>query len=637
MRRTVLLGLDSVIPHFARRFIAEGYMPNLERLVRRGFWTDTMPTMPPWTPPGWASVATGAWPSTHGIEGFGVYVPGEPLSHQHEGFDSRLWRAESIWEAAARASKRSILVKYPGMWPHKPLPLSIQVGGLAGYGGRKSGLDITHSQCFGSDLETGGQAIRITLHKSADGTVETSLPVTPLREPHEVKRYRVVLERSSGKPRARIEIGNRDRSAIVLEPGQWSDFIIDSFICGGQEVDGGFRFKLLQLSDGLDRVRIYMTQNHPVRGYTTPPSIADGLLQNVGPMVEYSEAFYEFYAGLIDETTYLEVFESHASWHERAMRWLAANHEWDLLVTQNHIIDNAQHSFWCGIDTGHPDHDPAKAAHYWDVLGRCYSLVDRLIGAAEDIAGRDGLVVVTGDHGHEPRRYTFHINNWLARHGYLEAEETGSGWQIDWTRTRAVAMGPVHIMLNVADRNPDGIVAPGAEYERLREEIVNSLYQVRHDVTGQQVLHVAFHREDMDMFGLYGDGVGDIIYAVRPGFDVGASMRTQSLESFGLSRGFPLFSKSVPFRELTSQHCSVLGFTPNNRTWTVFAGPGIRQAVSRRIPIRLADIAPTISFLAGFPLPRQTEGQLIVDLLDDPSRLQAVPSIGFATPSGAGE
>ena len=66
-----------------------------------------------------------------------------------------------------------------------------------------------------------------------------------------------------------------------------------------------------------------------------------------------------------------------------------------------------------------------------------------------------------------------HINNWLARHGYLEAEETDSGWQIDWTRTRAVAMGPVHIMLNVADRNPDGIVAAGAEYERLREEIVD--------------------------------------------------------------------------------------------------------------------------------------------------------------------
>jgi hypothetical protein len=160
---------------------------------------------------------------------------------------------------------------------------------------------------------------------------------------------------------------------------------------------------------------------------------------------------------------------------------------------------------------------------------------------------------------------------------------------------------------------------------------------VRYEATGDQVLHVAFRREDMDMLGLYGDGVGDIIYAVRPGFDVGASMRTQSLESFGLSRGFPLFSTSVPFHELTSQHCSVMGFTSNNRTWTVFAGPGIREGVSRKIPIRLADIAPTISFLAGFPFPKQTEGQLIVDLLDDPASLQAARQMEVAIASGGAE
>ncbi len=114
-------------------------MPHLKRLMETGAFTDTVPTLPPWTPPGWATVATGAWPSTHGIEGFGIHFEGEPLTQETDGFISTLRKAQTFWESAETQGKRAILFKYPGIWPHRSRT-AIQVGGLAGYAGRKSDL-----------------------------------------------------------------------------------------------------------------------------------------------------------------------------------------------------------------------------------------------------------------------------------------------------------------------------------------------------------------------------------------------------------------------------------------------------------------------------------------------------------------
>lgn len=612
-RHVVLLGLDSVIPGFARRFAAQGYMPNLARLLAEGFWTETIPTTPPWTPPGWASVATGAWPSTHGVEGFGVYFPGEPLAVQHEGFDSAIWKAEAIWEAAARGGKKTLLLKYPGMWPHKEMPLVSQIGGVSGFAGRRSELDLTHAMVYGTTLEDSENTTRL---RASDGGNEAEtwvLPIRPLADEAQVRNYRVMRKNGTIAIHAEEETEPMAR----LRVGEWSEVRRETFAVKGDPVEGAFRFKLLE-DDGAEDIRILMSQNHPLVGYSTPDALAEGLAADVGGVFDYSESYYELFKGLIDDETFIEVAAYHAEWHEKTMRWLAGNEEWDLMVTQSHIIDNFQHTFWAGIDDKHPLFEPATADHYWDVLGRAYTLVDQLIGAGRELAGDDGLLVVTGDHGHEPRRYTFQINNWLARNGYLTPVAGDNGlFGVDWSTTRAIAMGPIHIMLNVEGRNPDGVVKPGSEYDRLCAEIANGLYDVRFGDENVPVLQGVFMREEMDALGLYGDGVGDLIYSVRSGFDVGASMRLESFENYGLTADQELFVTSVPFRELTSQHCSVTAFSKQNRTWTLFAGAGVKSGIERRIPIRLVDIAPTICFLAGFPYPAQVEGQVIVDLVDD--------------------
>src|SRR5215471_16574287 len=144
-RRVVVVGLDSITPVMVDRFLAEGRMPHLARLRERGWWTETVPTMPPTTTAGWTTVATGAWPSTHGIEGFSAHRPGEPLDRKVHTLTSDHVRAEQLWKVAEREGLDTILLKYPVSWPPTGGPRVIQVDGAGGWGGLKCVWDLVHS------------------------------------------------------------------------------------------------------------------------------------------------------------------------------------------------------------------------------------------------------------------------------------------------------------------------------------------------------------------------------------------------------------------------------------------------------------------------------------------------------------
>jgi hypothetical protein len=149
--KVALVGLDGIVPQFAEKFMAEGAMPNLKKLRERGFYSHSIPSLPAWTPGNWATVVTGAQTSTHGIDGFEIHLPGEPLPFEvyHRGFDSDLRRAETFWEAAAKQGRKTLLFKFPGTWP---ILLKegegTQIAGAAGFAGLRSYLDVWHGHCF---------------------------------------------------------------------------------------------------------------------------------------------------------------------------------------------------------------------------------------------------------------------------------------------------------------------------------------------------------------------------------------------------------------------------------------------------------------------------------------------------------
>ena len=75
--RTLVVGLDGATWDLADRFMAEGRMPNLSRLVEEGARAPLNSTSPPMTLPSWSSMLTGCNPGRHGIFDFVRKIEGQ--------------------------------------------------------------------------------------------------------------------------------------------------------------------------------------------------------------------------------------------------------------------------------------------------------------------------------------------------------------------------------------------------------------------------------------------------------------------------------------------------------------------------------------------------------------------------------
>lgn len=119
--KLILLGVDGMEPRTAKRLMDEGKMPALKQFVERGAAREDLMllgAMPTVTPPLWTTLATGAYPSTHGITCFFAQ------DHQHldtmlYNLDSRKSKAEPLWNVLAdEANKKALVWHWPGSsWP----------------------------------------------------------------------------------------------------------------------------------------------------------------------------------------------------------------------------------------------------------------------------------------------------------------------------------------------------------------------------------------------------------------------------------------------------------------------------------------------------------------------------------------
>jgi predicted AlkP superfamily phosphohydrolase/phosphomutase len=230
--------------------------------------------------------------------------------------------------------------------------------------------------------------------------------------------------------------------------------------------------------------------------------------------------------------------------------------------------------------------DPGTIARCRDGLARTYASIDRWIGRLAELAGDDTLIVIASDHGGTPNQFaSVDVNDVLAKAGLL----TYRDGNVDWTRTRAAYVGLAHIFINLEGREPDGIV-PAGEYEAVQREIIDALMSYRDRQSGRCPFSLALSRENAEIINLWGDLVGDVVFAVHPAFD-GAHGRQLPVGSFGIG----------------GQHSTF-----------IMAGPGVRKGVALERQVRVIDVAPTLCYLLGWPMPRNVEGGVIYEALEDP-------------------
>lgn len=227
-----------------------------------------------------------------------------------------------------------------------------------------------------------------------------------------------------------------------------------------------------------------------------------------------------------------------------------------------------------------------------DVELKVYQRLDRALDEILELVGDETLVVVVSAHGVKPQGKPVEIGPILEQAGLLAylPVANGSGREVDWSRTRAVPWGTVHISVNLKGRNPNGIVEPGDEYEAVVQRVIDALHDYTDPETGLKPVNLALRAEDARILGLYGDRIGDVVYALDP--------------RFGTEYGAQLPASRFDGGDL--------------RGLFVMAGPGVKKGEVLNRNVWLTDVVPTVCYLAELPIPRECEGCVIYQALEDP-------------------
>lgn len=114
-KKVLVLGIDGMDPRKTRDLVDKGLMPNTKKIIERGDQRHDLVLLggqPTITPPMWATLATGAYPVTHGITDFFIQVPGT-LDKYAYAMHSSSCKAEQIWNVTAEAGYKTLVWHWP--------------------------------------------------------------------------------------------------------------------------------------------------------------------------------------------------------------------------------------------------------------------------------------------------------------------------------------------------------------------------------------------------------------------------------------------------------------------------------------------------------------------------------------------
>src|SRR5437899_9122156 len=109
---------------------------------------------------------------------------------------------------------------------------------------------------------------------------------------------------------------------------------------------------------------------------------------------------------------------------------------------------------------------------------------------------RDDVLMVGSELGFASFRRGVSLNAWLLSKGWLALKEGGDGtteWlrDVDWSRTKAYALGLTGLFLNSEGREGKGIVKPGEDAAKVKAEIMAALKALRDAGTGETAVNGA--------------------------------------------------------------------------------------------------------------------------------------------------
>ncbi|HEX9149964.1 MAG TPA: alkaline phosphatase family protein [Thermoanaerobaculia bacterium] len=474
-------------------------------------------------------------------------------------------RGETFWTEAA--SRPATVIRMPVTFPPEPFRDGRLLSGLGvpDLSGRIGKPAYYTSDPFFAPREGNDFSIELVRLVSNVGRQTTRIVGPPGRAFGRKGEIELPMTLTVPDSRDRIEI-EAGRSRVTISPGQWSEWTSLDFRVNPLVTVHGYARFLLESASPEIALYVSPIQFDPERlppGFeiSTPPDYARELVSRFGRYKTMGWAIdtWSIQSGTLSEPEFLEDVAATVA-HERRMLAELVKEGRRLLVYYFEFPDRVAHVFWRFRDPKHPAYDAALAAKYGDVVEKAYETMDAIVGETVRALPTGAALMVLSDHGFATWRRSVNYDSWLVEKGYLVLKgdarrqnlealfSRGAFWEaVDWSRSRAYAMGLGDLYVNLRGREKQGIVAPGAEYEALREELARGLLELTDPATGERAVSRVFKREDV--YRRYDPRlIPDMIVANRPGYRV----------SWQASLGVPTGTVFEDNRDVWSgDHCSL--------------------------------------------------------------------------------
>ena len=522
--RLIVLGFDGADPEVLEEAMDAGALPHCAALVRAGGFHRLQSETPPESPVAWASILTGRNPGEAAIFDFvgrdpkvsgyrpvnGMVDLAPPpflfgkIPTRPPRVTSRL-AAATFLDRVAEAGYRVLGIRPPLTFPVRPSPRARILSGLG-----TPDLPGTNGAyaIYSSDLGLGRDYTIFNGHRIhlVGGSAATAFD-TYLEGPYDrthrdaeggYERLSVPLRFERAGPGAPVTIG-LDGVRETVAAGATSSWMRVAFPLPTWPVitfRGRVRFTVKVPPNDPDALvvltePVQIDAKDPALPISTPKGWAAELEDAYGPyptMGWLEPTFPLNDRNMTDETFVKHVLELMD--HDRAILLGELGRPSNLVFHVFTQTDRTSHCFWWLRDKEHPFYDAASAARWAgrDPIRQVYQRMDGIIGDVVKRLGPKDRLLVVSDHGFQSFRYGMNVNQWLINEGYLvmKVAEVGerdlndffgdhvSSSAVDWSKTRAYAMGLGQIYANIEGREPEGIVTE-AEVPALLHELRDKL------------------------------------------------------------------------------------------------------------------------------------------------------------------
>ncbi|MCI4626023.1 MAG: alkaline phosphatase family protein [Candidatus Magnetoovum sp. WYHC-5] len=376
--------------------------------------------------------------------------------------------------------------------------------------------------------------------------------------------------------------------------------------------------------------------------FTFPPDLHTELIAQIGPYMIDNELRKHASEGTLNALQHLY---DYTEMRMKAVRYLIKKlNPINFFMVVLRGSDFIQHAAFKYLDEDYAKRHPHEAKKYGNIIFQFYEKLDSYLQEILKLIGIGGTLIVMSDHGCGPLKRFFYINRWLKQEGFLTLKTNVSFKKqtveirkkpietlmervglpfinsllpdfikrknlpyivpkqrhpsnfIDWQKTSAYAnltWTDGVIRINLKGKQPNGCVKP-EDYNAICTSIVNKLRDLVDPLTNKKVMEAVYKKEEI-YHGPYLEDAPDII----------------------------ALTSNIEYAYRVDIFGDELFETPEDPSPATHRMNGIfmMRSTHTKTGVNLTkhsimDIAPTILYLMGVPIPDDMDGVIIKDAIE---------------------